>query len=80
MSGDIWPGITVDIGDLCTHCGRSTAFGSQLFVNRIEIEWDTATLVLTGGDADVRISVEVDGYMCAECQLIKCDTVEGRLQ
>ena len=30
-----------NIGDNCTHCGRSTAFGSGLFVNRIASITDT---------------------------------------
>ena len=25
----------IDIGDLCTYCGKDTSFGSGLFVNRI---------------------------------------------
>jgi len=47
-----------DIGDLCTHCGRDTSFGSGngLFVNRI------------GSDTG-----EVLGYMCPDCQMIECD-------
>lgn len=32
----------IDIGDECTHCGRSTAFGSGLFVNRIPSTTETA--------------------------------------
>ena len=41
----------VDIGDLCTHCGRDTSFGSDelLFVNRIRSGAD-GTLVLAGAD------------------------------
>jgi len=51
---------TIDIGDRCTHCGRDTAFGTGLFVNRIPsgAEWSDETLEV----------VEVYGYMCAECQ------------
>ena len=59
--------LKVDIGDQCTHCGDNTAFGTGLFVNRIPSGTD-GILVLTGGNADVRISVQVDGYMCADCQ------------
>ena len=28
----------INIGDNCTHCGRSTEFGSGLFINRIPSE------------------------------------------
>ena len=31
----------IDIGDLCTHCGQDTSFGSGLFVNRIPSSTDT---------------------------------------
>ena len=65
--------VEVEIGDLCTHCGRDTSFGSGelLFVNRIPSGAD-GTLVLAGGD-EVKLSVEVTGYMCAECQSVECD-------
>jgi len=50
----------VNVGDLCVYCGRSTAFGAGLFVNRIgaDSEWRTMD----------DVSVWVDGWMCAECQ------------
>ena len=64
--------LNVDIGNLCTHCGRDTAFGTGLFVNRIPSGTD-GTLVITGGEEDVRISVTVDGYMCPDCQLVECE-------
>jgi hypothetical protein len=31
----------INIGDNCTHCGRSTALGSGLFVNRIPSETES---------------------------------------
>jgi DNA-directed RNA polymerase subunit RPC12/RpoP len=54
----------IDIGDLCTHCGRDTSFqsGNGLFVNRIPSETD-----------------EQSGYMCPDCQYndldycVECD-------
>ena len=54
----------IDIGNLCTHCGRDTRFGSVdaqgnellLYVNRIPSETDTKS-----------------GYMCAECRQMPCD-------
>ena len=67
--------ITVDIGDLCTHCGRNTSAwsgdGPPLFVNRIPSDAD-GTLILAGGK-DLEIPVTVEGYMCEECQMIECD-------
>ena len=66
----------IDIGNLCTHCGRDTSFGSVdengekllLFVNRIPSDTD-GTLTLQDGT----ISVEVEGYMCPDCQCDECD-------
>ena len=57
----------IDIGDLCTHCGRDTTFnsGNGLFVNRIP-SGASGKLILDGGD-DVTLDVELDGYMCPEC-------------
>ena len=57
----------VNIGDLCTTCGRDTSFGSGefLFVNRIPSDGFDATLVLHTGR---KIEVTVEGYMCAECE------------
>ena len=64
----------IDIGDLCAHCGRDTSFGSGelLFANRIPSGTD-GTLVLAGSWDEVKLEVEVTGYMCAECQSVKCD-------
>ena len=58
------------IGDLCTHCGRDTSL-VLLFVNRIPSGAD-GTLVLAGGD-EVKVEVELTGYMCGECQSVECD-------
>lgn len=62
--------INIDIGDLCTHCGRDTAFGSGnvLFVDRCDSGSD-AVLVL--GDQSFNISV--DGYLCRDCRVMDCD-------
>jgi hypothetical protein len=73
----------IDIGDLCTHCGRNTAWnsgdGPPLFVNRIPSDAD-GTLILAGGKdleigegLTVDIPVTVEGYMCVDCQMIECD-------
>jgi len=68
--------ITVDLGDLCTHCGRSTQWrwstSVDLFVNRIPSGAD-GTLILDGGEDDVEIPVTIEGYMCVDCQMIECD-------
>jgi hypothetical protein len=61
--------IEINIGDLCTHCGRDTS--ESMFVNRIPSGAD-GTLVLAGGD-EVKVEVEVTGYMCADCQKVQCD-------
>ena len=78
----------VNIGDLCTHCGRDTSFGSRdsngekllLFVNRIPSFTD-GRLILAGwtedeegNESDITMDISLDGYMCPECQLLKCDT------
>ena len=65
--------ISIDIGNLCTHCGISTAFnsGNGLFVNRIPSNAD-GKLLLSGGD-DVPVDVEIEGYMCINCQSVECD-------
>ena len=64
----------INIGDLCTHCGRDTSFesGELLFVNRIPNGTD-GTLVLAGSWDEVKLEVEVTGYMCADCQSVECD-------
>ena len=64
----------IDIGDLCTHCGRDTSFGSGelLFANRIPSGTD-GTLVLAGSWDEVKLEVVLNGYMCVECQSIECD-------
>ena len=77
----------IDIGDLCTHCGRDTSFGNGLFVNRIPsgsdaklmlpnlIDEATSTEEEIDGNLLVAnmIDVTVNGYMCAECQAVECD-------
>ena len=84
--------IEIDIGDLCTHCGRDTSpnSGNLLWVNRIPSGGDgdivastEVQLVLQGGNPphedpphisiELPLVVEVNGYMCVDCQLIECD-------
>ena len=62
--------ITADIGDLCTHCGRSTAWGSgnSLYIDRCPSGADAGLML---GEAEIIITVE--GYICRECRVMDCD-------
>jgi hypothetical protein len=60
---------TIDIGQLCIDCGENTSAGSGKWVDRIPADRNTE-LILDGGKT---IQVNVDGYECAECQMIECD-------
>ena len=78
--------LVIDIGDLCTHCGRDTAFGSGngLFVNRIPSSTD-GELILASFDLDDGLDITIDGYMCPECQMVECDecgnpTIDYKMQ
>jgi len=70
--------LVIDIGDLCTHCGRDTSFGAVddngerllLFVNRLPSGAD-GMLVLDGGE-DKTISTSINGYICVECRSVEC--------
>lgn len=55
----------LDLGDLCTHCGEDTSFGSGRFVNRILSE-STVEVMPPGWAYSVHL--EVVGWLCAECQ------------
>ena len=48
----------IDLGDLCVHCRKSTAFGSGRFVNRYPV------FGLMRGHG-----IEYTGYCCNECEL-----------
>ena len=78
----------VDIGELCTHCGIDTSFKANngMFVNRIPSGANGKLLLQRGQEyleeasdidgnllLDTLIDVEVDGYMCPDCQCIECD-------
>lgn len=52
----------IDIGDLCTHCGTDTSFGSGSFVDRVPSGWQRDS-----GTPDL------DGYMCPDCLSMECD-------
>ena len=62
--------ITVDIRDRCTHCGRSTAWGSGngLYIDRCPSGADAVLLL---GDEEITITVE--GYLCRDCRAMDCD-------
>ena len=62
--------ITADIGDLCTHCGRSTAWGSgnSLYIDRCPSGADAGLML---GEAEIIITVE--GYICRDCRVMDCD-------
>ncbi len=77
----------IDIGELCTFCGRDTSFGSVyengkellLRVNRIPSTSDgwkhNEDIIYTNNftEDDNAEEVELVGYQCVECQLIECD-------
>ena len=66
----ITPGapIVLDIGELCTHCGRDSNLGPDLLGDRIPSDAD-AELILQ--KQNIRITVQ--GYMCTDCQAMPCD-------
>lgn len=57
--------IVLNIGDKCTHCGRDTAPGSDLWVDRVPAFVDASSCEdwLEGWE----IVHNVDGYLCREC-------------
>ena len=77
----------IDIGELCTFCGRDTSFGSVdengkkllLKANRIPSGsdgWKLGDEIFYTNDfpsGDNAEQVELVGYQCVECQLIECD-------
>ena len=72
--------ITVDIGELCTHCFEDTSFSAKngKRVNRIPSDAD-AKIVSDNELFDeegnlIEIRITIQGYMCPECRLIDCDT------
>ena len=58
----------IDIGSLCVHCGKDTAFGhsDMLFVDRISADTDLL-------DSDGKPIGVKEGYMCRECQFVDDD-------
>lgn len=54
----------IDVGSMCVDCGKDTSVGSGLFVDRIPSDkiWSINDL----------FEIEVDGYLCRDCQLIDC--------
>lgn len=58
----------ISIGDYCTHCGYSTAPGSNRWVNRIPSQTEGRIVI-----NDEAYPVEIDGWMCEECQGVECE-------
>lgn len=56
---------TLDIGDLCTHCGRDTSAGGGLWVDRIPSYTDAESASEWLDDWD-KVQY-LDGYLCSEC-------------
>jgi hypothetical protein len=56
----------VDIGDLCAWCGRDTAPGSALWVNRIPAWTDSENMSewFNGWES---LPQYVEGWLCREC-------------
>ena len=68
--------LNIDIGNLCTHCGRDTASRSDelLFVNRIPSGADGLLVFANGVTAEESgLIVSLEGYMCVDCQSQECD-------
>ena len=73
--------ITVDIGELCTHCFEDTSFSANngKKVNRIPSENDaeiTHENYIDSIHTEYVIPITINGWMCAECQLVPCDNCE----
>lgn len=60
---------SIDVGEICCYCGTSVAFGDGHYVDRIGADayW---TVV---GPLGKNFTIEVDGYMCADCQCEDCE-------
>lgn len=58
--------LTVDIGSLCTHCGRDTSAGGGLWVDRIPSLADAESA--QDWFQDWEKAQYLDGWMCRECQ------------
>jgi hypothetical protein len=56
----------IDVGSMCVDCGKDTSLGNGLFVDRMPSDkiWSI----------NDRFEIEVDGYLCSDCQLIDCYT------
>jgi hypothetical protein len=57
--------IVLDIGDKCTHCGRDTAGGSGLWVDRIPAYADSVSAE-SWLDGYEKVQY-IEGYLCREC-------------
>lgn len=58
----------INIGNKCVFCMEDTSAGSGKFVNRIGAD----SLWFVEASNGERFSVNVDGYMCEDCQTLEC--------
>ena len=63
----------IDIGDTCLYCGKSTAPGSGLFVNRVPSFGQDRDQVAPSVQARYPEGTTFDGYYCAQCQANDCE-------
>jgi hypothetical protein len=64
--------ITVDIGELCTHCFQDTSSNADngKWVDRIPSDADAK---IVSDNTENIIYIGISGYMCYTCRLIECD-------
>lgn len=64
---------SIDIGDLCVWCGRSTAPGSGLWVNRVPAGSDATQIQDWCGIVPDDPFITVEGWGCRDCMARPCD-------
>lgn len=70
----------INIGDYCVGCGEDTSPGSGRWVNRIPADCDLHEGHPAVGESYeyglviAKVGDRLDGYMCAECQAVECET------
>ena len=60
--------VSIDYGELCLVCKRTTQIGSGLYVNRIPAGWDSS--MGDDGNIDQNNNQEVystEGWLCPDC-------------
>ena len=66
--------ITVDIGELCTHCFEDTSFSAKNGKRVNRIPSDACAKIASHNTYNKEIHITIQGYICPECRLIECDT------